>query len=96
MLTSSGDTTTLTFFVNWVKEACPVRPSVIMTDRDVAQITALQTVHPHSLVYLCMWHVLKAMRSHLVTTKFPALWEKVIAWVKTDNLIDFLNLWDEI
>ena len=96
MLSSSGDTETLTFFVNWVKEASPVRPSIIMTDRDTAQIAALQTVHPQSKVYLCIWHVLKAMRSHLAIKEFLALWKKVIAWVKADSLAEFLNHWDDI
>jgi hypothetical protein len=69
---------------------------MIMSDRDNAQIAALKTVHPQSPVYLCIWHVLKAMRSHLVITEFPVLWKKVIAWVKTDNLSEFLSLWDDI
>jgi MULE transposase domain len=96
MLCSSGDTETITFFVNWVKEASPVRPSVIMTDRDNAQIAALRAVHPDSPVYLCIWHVLKAMRAHLNINEFDALWKKVIAWVKTDDLSEFQNIWHEI
>ena len=96
MLCSSGDTETLTFFVNWVKEASPVRPAVLMTDRDNAQIAALRTVHPDSPVYLCIWHVLKAMRSHLVIKEFDTLWKKVISWVKTDNFFEFVKLWHEI
>ena len=67
-----------------------------MTDRDQAQIVALQIVYPHSRIFLCTWHVLRASRSHFVTSQFEALWEKIKAWVITDDLAVFLNIWDEI
>ena len=60
-----------------------------MTDRDQVQIVALQIVYPHSRIFLCMWHVLHAIRSHFVTSQFKA-------WVITDDLAVFLNIWDEI
>jgi len=97
MLTSSGTTEIITFFVKWVRDASPsVRPAVIMTDRDQAQIAALQIVYPLSQIFLCTWHVLRAMRSHFVTTQFQALWEKVKTWVITEDLAKFHNIWDEI
>ena len=36
------------------------------------------------------------MRSHFITNEFQALWDKIKAWVKTDNLAEFYKLWDEI
>jgi MULE transposase domain len=97
MLTSNGTTDTITFFLRWVKDASPaVQPAVIMTDRDQAQIAAIQAVYPQSRTFLCMWHVLRAMRSHLVITEFPALWDKIKAWVKSDDLTEFYHLRDEI
>jgi hypothetical protein len=97
MLTSNGTTETITFFLNWVKDASPaVQPAVIMTDRDQAQIAAIQAVYPQSRTFLCMWHVLRAMRSHFATHEFPALWDKVKAWVKSDDLTESDNLRDEI
>jgi hypothetical protein len=97
MLTSNATTNTIAFFLYWVKAASPaVRPAVIMTDRDQAQIGALQEVYPDSRTFLCTWHVLRAMRSHFVTNEFPDLWEKIKIWAKTDNLAEYLNLWDEI
>ena len=97
MLTSSRMTQIITFFVRWVRDASLfIRPRVIMTDRDQAQITALQTIYPQSQLFLCGWHVLRTIRSHFVTTQFPALWEKIKKWVITENLTKFLNLWDDI
>ena len=97
MLTSSSTTEIITFFVRLVRDASPlVQPEAIMTDRDQAQIAALQIVYPESRVYLCRWHVLRAIRTHFVTTQFQALWEKIKRWVRTDNVAVFLNIWDEI
>ena len=97
MLTSSATTATISFFIAWVRDASPaVRPAVIMTDRDKAQIAALKAVYPRSKIYLCTWHVLRAIRSHFVTHEFPALWDKIKKWVTTDDLGVFLTLWDEI
>ena len=97
MLTSSGTTEIIKFFVRWVRDASPlVRPGVIMTDRDQAQIAALEAVYPQSQILLCTWHVLHAIRGHFVTTQFEALWEKIKAWVITEDTAMFFNIWDEI
>ena len=62
MLASNGTTDTIAFFVGWVRDASPaVRPAVIMTDRDRAQMNALRLVYPDSQMLLCKWHVLRAM-----------------------------------
>jgi hypothetical protein len=82
----------LIFFVSWVKKLSLVQPLVLMTDCDNAQIAVLQSVHSESLVYLCLWHILKAMRLHLNISEFLVLWKKVIIWVNTDDLAKFLNL----
>jgi hypothetical protein len=97
MLSSNATTNTITFFVNWVKEASPdVQPKIIMTDRDQAQIKALGIVYPESRILLCLWHVLCAFRAHFVTDKFESLWDKVKKWVKTDDLAKFKAIWNEI
>ncbi|KAI0252856.1 hypothetical protein BJV78DRAFT_1153479 [Lactifluus subvellereus] len=67
-----------------------------MSDCDQAQLATLQIVYPQSQIFLCKWHVLRAMRSHFVTDQFQALWDKIKAWVNTDDLNEFLTLWDEI
>src|SRR6267142_2692711 len=97
MLTSSGTTDMITFFVHWVRDASlKVRPAVIMSDRDQAQLQALKDVYPLSQIWLCIWHVLRAMRSHFSITVFQSLWEKVKALVKTEDLAKFYTIWDEI
>jgi hypothetical protein len=97
MLTSSGTTDTIAFFVRWVRDGSPaVRPAVIMTDRDQAQMEALKEIYPLSKIWLCLWHVLRAMRSHFSTNEFQSLWERVKALVKTEDLATFYRLWDDI
>jgi hypothetical protein len=97
MLASNGTTDTIAFFVGWVRDTSPVvRPAVIMTDRDRAQINALRIVYPDSQILLCKWHVLRAIRSHFNTNEFPDLWAKVKAFVSASEPADFARLWVEI
>jgi len=67
-----------------------------MTDRDQAQIAALEIVFPQSRILLCTWHVLRAIRSHFVTSQFQGLWEKIKAWVKTEDIAKFFTIWEDI
>jgi hypothetical protein len=97
MLASNGTTAMIAFFLGWVRDASPsVQPAVIMTDRDQAQMNALGAIYPRSTVNLCTWHVLRAMRSHFNTNKYPVLWDKVKSLVKTTDQIEFARLWVEI
>jgi hypothetical protein len=68
MLASNGMIAMIAFFLRWVRDASPsVKPAVIMTDCDQAQINVLEAIYPESTVNLCIWHVLHAMRSHFNT-----------------------------
>jgi MULE transposase domain len=97
MFTSSRTTDTITFFVHWVQDTnLVVWPAVIMTDRDQAQIDALTEVYPLSQIWLCIWHVLRAIQSHFSTAEFRLLWEQVKALVKTEDLAEFYSLVDKI
>jgi len=97
MLASNRMTATIVFFLRWVRDASlSVQPTVIMTDRDQAQINTLKAIYPQSTVNLCTWHVLRAMRSHFNTNQYLVLWDKVKAWVKTTDQIEFAKLWVEI
>jgi MULE transposase domain len=97
MLMPNATTNSISFFLHWVKEASPtVQPAVIMMDRNQAQINTIQQEYPQSQTFLCTWHVLRVMRSHFATNEFQALWDKIKAWVKTDDLAEFYTLWDEI
>src|SRR6266850_7121496 len=87
MLTSSRMTDMIAFFVRWVQDvSLEVRPAVIMSDRNQAQLQALKDIYPLSQIWLCIWHMLWAMRSHFSITVFQSLWEKVKALVKTEDL----------
>jgi MULE transposase domain len=73
MLTTHGTTSTIKFFLNWVKEASPiVQPIIFMTDCDQAQITTIEAVYSKTKTLLCLWHVLRAIRFHFVTEKSSA------------------------
>jgi hypothetical protein len=97
MLSSNGTTESITYFLNWVKKESPaVRPAVIMTDRDQAQIKVIERVYPDSQTLLCLWHVLRAFRSHFVTEEFQALWTKVKSWVRTEDSDEFDRIWAEM
>jgi transposase-like protein len=78
MLTSSSTEATIKYFLNFVKLQSPqISPAVIMTDCDKAQMNAISAVYPDSMVLLCWWHVLRAIRMHFCTEEFPELWERV-------------------
>lgn len=67
-----------------------------MSDRDQAQLAAIKETYPLSRVFLCTWHVLRAMRRHFVTDAFKPLWDKVQIWVKTGDPAEFSRIWGEI
>src|SRR6267142_2044099 len=48
-----------------------------MTDCDLVQIKAIKAIYPDSQIFLCIWHVLRTIRSHFVPRKFQSLWAKV-------------------
>jgi hypothetical protein len=97
MLLSNGMAATIAFFLNWVKTASlGIQPSIIMRDCDLAQIKAIKAVYPDSQIFLCIWHVLRAIRSHFVPEKFQSLWAKVKSLVKTEDSNEFDRIWTEI
>lgn len=95
MLSSSGTEATVEFFLNFVKTRSPdVTPAIIMSDRDKAQMNAINTVYPESKLLLCWWHVLRAIRMHFRTEEFPKVWERVREWVKTSDQSEFDSIWE--
>ena len=84
MLSSSSMEVTIQFFLNFVKARSPgVVPVIIMSDRDKAQMNAVNTVYPDSRLLLCWWHVLCAIRMHSRMEEFPGVWSRIREWVKT-------------
>jgi hypothetical protein len=97
MLSFNGTTETITYFLNWVKAVSPaVWPVVIMTDCNQVQMNAIRKVYPKSQTLLCLWHVLCAFRSHIVTEQFQALWARVKSWVRTEDSDEFNRTWAKI
>src|SRR6266404_651243 len=97
MMSSSGMEVTVHYFINFVKLQSPeIKPTIIMSDRDQAQMNAIKAVYPESQLLLCRWHVLWAMRMHFRTEEFPDLWERVCEWVKTPDQSKFDSVWQWI
>ncbi len=54
MLLSSGMEATIEFFLNFIKTRnLEVTPAIIMSDRDKAQMNAINTIYPDSKLLLC-------------------------------------------
>lgn len=97
MLSSSGTEETISFFLNFVKARSPeIAPTIVMSDRDKAQMNAIQAVYPGSTLLLCWWHVLRAIRGFFRTEEFPQLWERVREWVRTPDQSKFDSWWEEM
>ena len=97
MISSKGTEATIKFFLNFIKMQSPeIRPAIIMSDRDHAQMNAIKAVYSESKLFLCWWHVLRAMRTHFHTEEFPKLWERVREWVKTPDQSQFESWWEEM
>ena len=97
MLSSNGMEATITFFLNFVKTRNPeISPAIVMTDRDKARMNAITAVYPVSVVLLCWWHVLRAIRMHFRTEEFPEVWERIRTWIKTSDQILFDQIWQEL
>jgi transposase-like protein len=97
MLSSSGTEATIQFFLNFVKSHSPeVVPAIIMSDRDKAQMNAINAVYPDSKLLLCWWHVLRAIRMHFRTEEFPEVWDRIHDWVKTSDQSKFDSHWEWI
>src|SRR6267378_5701013 len=98
MLSSSGTEATIKYFLNFVKLWSPeIRPTIIMSDCDKAQMNAVMGVFLESTLLLCWWHVLCTMRMHFRMEEFPDLWNKVHEWVRaSDQLFFFFQAEDGI
>src|SRR6266702_5670976 len=97
MLSSSSTEATIEFFLNFIKTCNPeVTLAIIMSDRDKAQMNAINTVYPDLKLLLCWWHVLRAIWMHFRTEEFPEVWEHIREWVKTSDQSKFDSIWEWI
>lgn len=96
-LASEGTQSMHEYLLSCFRAANPnTEPQYWMSDRDNAQINAIQKIYPKSTVLLCWWHVLHAWQQHFKTSSFPELWQKLKEWIRvTDNLV-FNDYWQAI
>lgn len=86
MLSNSGTEETLTWFLSLVKSRNPtVRPNILMTDHDNAQINALRAVYTLATIFLCWWHVLHAWQQHFRIPNHRELWDLLKSWIRITN-----------
>lgn len=97
MLASDGTEATITYWLQKVRERTPdVTPKWFMSDRDHAEINALERVYPEAAVILCWWHVLHAWQQHFKVTEYPELWKLLQGWIRITTDTMFLERWDAI
>ena len=97
MLSSRSMEATIQFFLNFVKARSPgMVPAIIMSDRDKAQMNAVNTVYLDSRLLLRWWHVLRAIRMHFCTEEFLEVWSHICEWVKTLDQLRFDTIWEWI
>ena len=95
MLSSSSTEATILFFLTFVKTRSPgVVPTIIMSNRDRAQMNAVSTVYLDPKLLLCWWHVLCAIWMHFRTEEFLVVWDRIREWVKTLDQARFDSLWE--
>ena len=97
MISSKGTEATIKFFLNFIKMWSPeIRPAIIMSDHDHTQMNTIKAVYLESKLFLCWWHMLRAMQTHFRTEEFQKLWECVREWVKTPDQSQFDSWWEEM
>ena len=70
-----------------------VKPKFFMSDRDLAQIGAIESVFKECSVLLCWWHVVEAWKKHIVPSRFPMLWKKLQALLRAPTTAEFYEIW---
>ena len=97
MISSNSQQETLTFLLRTVRNDNPdVKPKYIMSDKDRAQMNAVQCIYPASRLLLCWWHVLHAWQQYFVISQHPKLWELLKAWVRITDPEAFDRQWELI
>jgi MULE transposase domain len=96
MFASNGEEAVYHFFFSTFLANNPVLPSVILTDKDVAQINALRKVFPSSRILLCWWHVLHDWYGRLAVHQHPEAWEKLIRLPRQNTHEEHESLWHHL
>jgi hypothetical protein len=96
MFTSNAEEVTYRFFFSTFLSWNPVQPSVILTDKDTAQINALRTIFPAARILLCWWHVLHDWYGKLDITQFGDAWELLKAFPRQTSHDTHEALWAKL
>lgn len=97
MISSNAKEATVDYFLEQLRKANPkVSPKVFMSDKDYAQLNAIERRYPKSRRLLCWWHVLHAWQQHFVTTHHPELWELMKGWIRITDQAEFDSCWTKI
>jgi MULE transposase domain len=93
MISSNGKEVTIYFFLKTFHARNPTVPRCILSDRDDAQLNALQRVFPSSRLFLCLWHVLHAWRRYLRTQDHPEVWKLCQQLPRAETKEKFDEIW---
>lgn len=97
MISSNGTEDTIHFFLKTIRLQNPdTIPELFMSDKDHAQMNAIQRAYPESALLLCWWHVLHAWQQHFVPTQFPELWQLLKGWIRIIDEVKFRECWAQI
>jgi hypothetical protein len=95
MIASNGKEATLMHYFRLFKNRNPVLQKVVMTDCDIAQINAAESVWSPTIM-LCWWHVLHAWQQHFSTSAHPELWSALQSWLRMTDKDEFEKTWEYI
>ena len=99
MLASEGTQEMHLFYLRSFRLKNPsVIPRFFMSDKDHAQMNAIEIVYPapETRLLLCWWHVLHAWQQHFHINEFPELWEDLKRWIRIDDAAAFEAHWVKI
>lgn len=97
MISSNGTGDTISHFLRFIRTGSPtVIPEYFMSDKDRAEINAMELVYPESKILLCWWHVLHAWQQHFVTSHYPELWDLLKKWIRIQDSAEFDAAWEKI
>lgn len=96
LIASNGKQETLQHYFRLYRQRNPKVPKWMMSDKDLAQINAMEAVWAAVLVLLCWWHVLHAWQQHFSTKDFPELWELLKQWIRVSDEKEFQEIYRKI
>lgn len=63
-------TDVISAFCKQLRDLENINPQFLLSDKDFAQISALQITWPNAKIQLCQWHLLRALKTKLIDPTF--------------------------